>query len=49
MFNNVRLAILFDMVVNPSFKMTTSLANVATTLYTRKNFKSLGTGSLYAK
>ena len=29
MFKNVRLVILFDMFLNPSFKMTTSSANVA--------------------
>ena len=31
MFKNVRLAILFDMFLNPSFKITTSFANVAWT------------------
>ena len=31
MFKNMRLVILFDMFFNPSFKMTTSLANVART------------------
>ena len=45
--------ILFDMFRNPSFKMMTSFANVARTtarkvnLYFRKDFKSLGIGSLY--
>ena len=29
MFKNMRLAILFDMLLNPSFKMTTSFANIA--------------------
>ena len=29
MFKNMTLAILFHMFLNPSFKMTTSLANVA--------------------
>ena len=29
MFKNMRLVILFDMPLNPSFKMTTSFANVA--------------------
>ena len=29
MFKNVRLVILFDMFLNPSFKITTSFANVA--------------------
>ena len=27
MFKNMRLVILFDMLLNPSFKMTTSFAN----------------------
>ena len=31
MFKNMRLVILFDMLLNPSFKMTTSFANVAGT------------------
>ena len=29
MFKNVRLVILFDMLFNPGFKMTTSFANIA--------------------
>ena len=29
MFKNMRLVILFDMFVNPSFKMRTSFANIA--------------------
>ena len=29
MFKNVRLVILFDMLHNPSFKMTRSFANIA--------------------
>ena len=29
MFRNVRLVILFDIFLNPSFKMVTSFANVA--------------------
>ena len=29
MFKNMRLAILFDMFLNPSFKITTSFANIA--------------------
>ena len=55
MFKYIRLVILFDMLLNPSFKMTTSFANIARTtantinLYTRKDFKSLGIGSLYEK
>ena len=31
MLKNMRLVILFDMFPNPSFKMTTSFANIATT------------------
>ena len=31
MFQNVRLVILFDMFLNPSFRMTTKFANVART------------------
>ena len=31
MFKNMRLVILFDMFLNPSFKMTTSFANIART------------------
>ena len=31
MFKNMRLVILFDMLLNPSFKMTTSFANIART------------------
>ena len=55
MFKNMRLVILFDMVLNLSFKMTPSFANIAriqlaqVNLYTRKDFKSLGIGSLYEK
>ena len=29
MFKNMRLLILFDMLLNPRFKMTTSFANIA--------------------
>ena len=29
MFKNMRLVILFDMLLNPSFKMTTSFVNIA--------------------
>ena len=32
MFKNMRLVILFDMLFNPSFKMMTSFANIATIL-----------------
>ena len=51
----MRLVILFDMPLNPSFEMTTSFANIAgaaasaINLYTRNDFKSLGIGSLYEK
>ena len=51
MFKNMRILILFYMFVNPSFKMTKGFENVAilaqVNLYTRKDFKSSGTGSLY--
>ena len=55
MFKNMRLVILFDILLNPSFKMTTSFANIARTtastskFITRKDFKSLGIWSLYEK
>ena len=48
MFENMRLVILFDMLLNPSFKMTTSFANRANIyiyLYAKKDLKSLGIGS----
>ena len=44
----MRLVILFDILLNPSAKMTTSFASIARTsantvnLYIRKDFKSLG-------
>ena len=38
MFKNMRLVILFDMLVNPSFKMTTSFANVARTVACTSKF-----------
>ena len=38
MFKNMRRVILFDMLLNPSFKMTTSFVNIArTTASTRKS------------
>ena len=55
---NMRLVIVFDMLVNPNFKMKTSFAYIFRTagstskqvnLYTRKDFKSSGTGSLCEK
>ena len=55
MFKNIRLVILFDMRLNPSFKTTTSFGNIARTAastskyLTRKYFKSLESGSLYEK
>ena len=55
MFQNMRLVILFYMFLNPSFKMMTSIANIARTklaqvnLYIRKDFKSSGIGSLYER
>ena len=48
----MRLVILVDMILNPSFKMTTSFTNIQlaqVNLHTRKDFKSLGIGSLYEK
>ena len=52
MFKNMRLGILFDILLNPSFKMTTSFTNIARSklnLYTRKNFQSLAVWSLCKK
>ena len=37
MFKIMRLVILFDMFLNPSFKMTTSFANVARTAASTSN------------
>ena len=43
MFKNMRVVILFDMLLNPKFKKTTRFANIARTtaaqvnLYTRKD------------
>ena len=37
-FKNMRLAIPFDMLLNPSFKMTTSFANIARTTGKRSKF-----------
>ena len=55
MFKNMRLVILFDILLNPNFKMTTSFANIArlqlaqVNLYNRKDFKPLRIGCLYEK
>ena len=55
MFKTMRLVILFDMLHNLSFKMMISFASIARTtastsnLYTRKDLKSVGIGSLYEK
>ena len=38
MFKNMRLVILFDMFLNPSFKMTTSFAKVARTAASTSKF-----------
>ena len=38
MLKNMRLVILFDMLRNPSFKMTTGFANVAITKINFRNF-----------
>ena len=58
MFKNKRIVILSDMFFSPSFKITTGFANITRTtastskfinLKTRKDFISLGIGSLYEK
>ena len=52
-FKTVRLVILFDMFLNPCFKIITSFANIARTaarkskLCTRKDFKLSRISSLY--
>ena len=52
MFKNIQLVILFDIFLNPIFKIATSYTNIARTtastnnLYTRKDFKSSGIKSL---
>ena len=38
MFENMRLVILFSMLLNPSFKMSTSFANVARTTASTSKF-----------
>ena len=38
MFENMRLVILFDMLLNPTFKMTTIFANIARTTATTSKF-----------
>ena len=38
MFKNMGLVILFDMFLNPSFKMTTSFANIARTTASTSKF-----------
>ena len=38
MFKNMGLVILFDMFLNPSFKMTTSFANIARTTASASKF-----------
>ena len=38
MFKNTRLVILFDMLLNPSFKMTRLFANVARTAASTSKF-----------
>ena len=37
-FQNMRLTILFDILLNPSFKMTTSFANIARTTASTSKF-----------
>ena len=42
MFENMRLVIFFDMLLNPSFKMTRSFANIArTTASTNMSYHSI--------
>ena len=38
MFKNMKLVILFDMLLNPSFKMTTNFANIARTTASASKF-----------
>ena len=38
MFKNMRLVVLFDMFLNPSFKMTTGFANIARTTASTSEF-----------
>ena len=38
MFKNLRLVIVFDMFLNPSFKMSTSFANIARTTGSTSKF-----------
>ena len=38
MFTNMRLVILFDILLNPSFKMTTGFANIARTTARKSKF-----------
>ena len=40
MFKNIRLAILFDKLLNPSFKMTASFANIVGTAASTTKFIS---------
>ena len=47
MFKNIILAILFDLILIPSFEMTTSFADV--NLCTRKDVRSSEIGSLQEK
>ena len=49
----MRLVILFDMLLNPSFKMTTSFSNLARTTakknYTQSQFQIIGTKTALEK
>ena len=38
MFKNMRLVVVFDMLLNPSFKMTTGVANIARTTVSTSKF-----------
>ena len=42
MFKNMRLVILFDMLLNPSFKITTRFANISRTTASASKFVILG-------
>ena len=42
MFKHMRLVILFDILLNPSFKMKTSFANIARTTASKSKFYILG-------
>ena len=41
MLKNMRLVILFDIILNPSFKMTTSFVNIARTTLAQVNWYAI--------